>query len=185
MVFSSKWTLRRFFFAASMPLRIADGTSFALPTPKPTTRAEESPTTTSAEKLIFLPPLTTLVTRLIATTFSFRFSDCGSTRFTVTAGMTTPVLLALKLQPRFAGRIGQRLDTAMIKIAAAIEYHSVDALGFGAFGHPLADFLRRRHIAAGFGGLEMLLDRACGHHGDALRIVDYLRVDMSHAAEHG
>src|SRR6266567_8825091 len=93
MVFSSRWTLRRFFFAASMPLRIADGTSLALPTPNPTTRADESPTTTRAEKLMFLPPLTTLVTRLIATTFSFRFRDCGSTRFTVTTAIKTPVPL--------------------------------------------------------------------------------------------
>src|SRR5579862_9632656 len=76
-----------------MPLRIADGTSFALPTPKPTTRAEESPTTTRAEKLMFLPPLTTFVTRLIATTFSFRFSACGSTRFTVATVIRTPILL--------------------------------------------------------------------------------------------
>src|SRR5580704_17198960 len=76
-----------------MPLRIAEGTSLALPTPKPTTRAEESPTTTRAEKLIFLPPLTTFVTRLIATTFSFRFSDCGSTRFTVVTAIKTPVPL--------------------------------------------------------------------------------------------
>src|SRR6185437_4039590 len=81
---------RRFFFAASIPLRIAEGTSFALPTPNPTTRAEESPTTTRAEKLMFLPPLTTLVTRLIATTFSFRFNDCGSTRFTTVVAITTP-----------------------------------------------------------------------------------------------
>src|ERR1017187_9252754 len=33
MVVSSTWTLRRFFLAASIPLRIALGTSLALPTP--------------------------------------------------------------------------------------------------------------------------------------------------------
>src|ERR1019366_8425126 len=90
IVFSSRWTRRRFFFAASIPLRIAEGTSLALPTPNPTTRAEESPTTTRAEKLMFLPPLTTFVTRLIASTFSFRFSDVGSTRFTVVTAIRTP-----------------------------------------------------------------------------------------------
>ena len=52
------------FLAASIPFLIADGTSLALPTPKPTT-PWPSPTTTSALKLRFLPPLTTLVTRLI------------------------------------------------------------------------------------------------------------------------
>src|SRR3954447_9422152 len=61
------------FFAASMPFLIAEGTSFALPTPKPTTPCP-SPTTTSALKLRFLPPLTTLVTRLMLTTVSFRAS---------------------------------------------------------------------------------------------------------------
>ena len=82
MVWSGALMRRRFFLAASMPLRMADGTSLALPTPYPTTFAEGSPITTSAEKLMFLPPLTTLVTRLIATTCSFRFSAAGSMRFT-------------------------------------------------------------------------------------------------------
>ena len=64
------------FFAASIPFLIAEGTSFALPTPKPTT-PWPSPTTTSALKLRFLPPLTTLVTRLMFTTVSFRSSCDG------------------------------------------------------------------------------------------------------------
>ena len=65
MVVASTFTLRRFFLAASMPFLMAAGTSRALPIPKPTTLASGSPTTTSAEKLRFLPPLTTLVTRLM------------------------------------------------------------------------------------------------------------------------
>jgi len=52
------------FFAFSMPLRIASGTSFALPRPKPT-RPALSPTTTSALKLNRRPPFTTLATRLM------------------------------------------------------------------------------------------------------------------------
>src|SRR5437870_10210010 len=63
-----RFTRTRFFFADSIPLRIAWGTSFAFPEPYPTTAALGSPTTTSAAKERFLPPLTTLVTRLIATT---------------------------------------------------------------------------------------------------------------------
>jgi hypothetical protein len=74
-------TLIRFFFAASMPFLIAEGTSFALPTPKPTT-PWPSPTTTSALKLRFLPPLTTLVTRLMLTTVSFR-SSCEASIFSL------------------------------------------------------------------------------------------------------
>jgi dihydroorotase len=42
-----------------------------------------NPTTTSAEKLRFLPPLTTLVTRLIDTTCSLRLSALASMRFAV------------------------------------------------------------------------------------------------------
>src|ERR1700684_2163128 len=82
-----------------MPLRIAEGTSLALPTPNPTTRAEESPTTTRAEKLMFLPPLTTFVTRLMATTFSFRFNACGSTRLMVFTGIRAPVQLPAPHRP--------------------------------------------------------------------------------------
>src|SRR2546425_108051 len=58
------------FFNASNPLRMAWGTSFAFPEPYPTTAALGSPTTTRAAKERFLPPLTTLVTRLMATTWS-------------------------------------------------------------------------------------------------------------------
>src|SRR5215470_16170939 len=63
-----RFTRTRFFLADSIPLRIACGTSLALPEPYPTTAAEGSPTTTSAANDKFLPPFTTLVTRLIATT---------------------------------------------------------------------------------------------------------------------
>jgi hypothetical protein len=76
----------RFFFAASIPLRIACGTSFALPDPKPTTAAEGSPTTTSAANDMFLPPLTTFVTRLIETTWSFNWNEAASS-FLVTLGI--------------------------------------------------------------------------------------------------
>ena len=58
-----------FRLACSTPLAIADGTSRALPEAKPT-RPLPSPTTTSAENEKFLPPLTTLVTRLMWTTRS-------------------------------------------------------------------------------------------------------------------
>src|SRR5947207_13084237 len=121
MVVSSTWMRRRFFLAASIPLRIADGTSLALPMPKPTTLADGSPITTSAEKLRFLPPFTTLVTRLIATTCSFRFRFAGSMRF-------TGLIIGSKLQSRFARRIGQRFYPSVILVAAAVEHHFGDAL---------------------------------------------------------
>src|SRR5579884_2108159 len=143
MVVSSTLTLRKFFFAASMPFLMAEGTSFALPVPKPTTLAPGSPTTTSAEKLIFLPPLTTLVTRLMLTTCSFRFRFCVSTRLALPF-----TAIRLKLQTRLAGRIGERLHAPVVLITAAIENHFRDALLFGALGHLLADQLRAFDVAA-------------------------------------
>src|SRR5690348_17474697 len=106
-----------------MPFRMAEGTSFALPTPYPTTFADGSPMTTSAEKLRFLPPFTTLVTRLIETTCSLRLSVPGSMRFTIA--------IWLELQSRCARCVGERLDAAVILIAAAIEDDLLDALFLG------------------------------------------------------
>src|SRR6185436_4209656 len=74
-VFLIKGTRIRFFLAASMAFLIASGTSRALPVPKPTW-PPSSPTTTRAANDIFLPPFTTLVTRLIEMTWSFRSSPC-------------------------------------------------------------------------------------------------------------
>src|SRR3569833_2145413 len=71
----------------------------------------------------------------------------------------------------------------MVKIAATIEHHASDALFLRPLGHAPADFFRRGHIAAGSGSA--LFGRAGRHDGDALRIVNDLRVDVSHAAEHG
>src|SRR5277367_787377 len=171
MVVARTFTFRRFFLAASMPFLIAAGTSFALPVPKPTIFAPGSPTTTRAEKLRFFPPLTTLVTRLIETTCSFRFRLVESMRFCM------PIL---EFQSRFAGRFGQRLDAAVILIPAAVEHHGLDALVLGALGDELADFLGPGHIAA---VLAVLLGRPGRYHRVTLGVVDHLRVDMLHAAK--
>src|SRR5713226_5625305 len=109
MVVARTLTLRRFFLAASIPFLMAAGTSLALPVPKPTIFAPGSPTTTRAEKLRFLPPLTTLVTRLIETTCSFRFRLLASMRFAIVSD-----IVFSELQSRFAGRIGQRFHAAVI-----------------------------------------------------------------------
>ena len=69
IVFSTIGTVISALRACSTPLRIASGTSPALPMAKPT-RPFLSPTTTSAEKLKRLPPLTTFATRLMRTTVS-------------------------------------------------------------------------------------------------------------------
>src|SRR5688572_6560620 len=93
------------FFAASIPFLMAEGTSFALPTPKPTT-PWPSPTTTSALKLRFLPPFTTFVTRLIDTTVSL-MSSCDGSIFSRMRciGPRTPVqLCGPRRRPLESGR---------------------------------------------------------------------------------
>src|ERR1700681_2773946 len=68
-----RFTRIRFFLADSIPLRMACGTSLALPEPYPTPPALWAPTTTNAANDMFLPPLATLVPRLMATTWSFNW----------------------------------------------------------------------------------------------------------------
>src|SRR3954467_14357351 len=102
-----------------MPFLIADGTSLALPTPKPTT-PWPSPTTTRALKLRFLPPLTTFVTRLIETTVSLMSSWLASMRSRV-------FNLMLELQPGLARGVSHGTNPPVIKEPAAIEHDALDA----------------------------------------------------------
>src|SRR5437867_3646721 len=178
IVVPSVWMRRRFFLAASIPLRIADGTSLALPIPYPTTLAAGSPTTTRAEKLIFLPPLTTFVTRLIETTCSFRFRELGSMRFSSALNA-----MRLKLQSCFTRRVGQRLDAAVIQVTAAVEPYFLQTLGLGSVGDQLSDRLGPGNVAAG-GDAGRFLDRGSRHERVALLVVDDLNIDIRHAAEH-
>ncbi len=69
MVVPTIGTLIMFRFAISTPLRIASGTSRALPIPAPT-RPFPSPTTIRAENENLRPPFTTLATRFRLTTRS-------------------------------------------------------------------------------------------------------------------
>src|SRR5688572_16958132 len=132
----------RFFFAASIPFLMADGTSFALPTPKPTT-PWPSPTTTSALKLRFLPPLTTLVTRLIETTVSL-MSSCDASIFSRVRFISP----TLKLQTCFAGRVGLCLDAPVVEEPVAVEHHALHTLFEQPLGDRLADGLGAGHVAA-------------------------------------
>src|SRR5262245_18875443 len=167
------------FFADSMPFLIADGTSFALPMPKPTC-PWPSPTKTRALKLRFLPPLTTFVTRLIETTVSFRSSSAGSI-FWLKSNMS-------ELQPCFARRVGDRLHAAVVQEAAAVEHHAADALGLQPLGDGLADRLGAAQVAGLRAVRELRLQRRLGRRGRHYRgarvVVDHLCVDVRHAAEH-
>src|SRR5436190_15214830 len=157
------------FFADSMPFLIAEGTSFALPMPKPTT-PWPSPTTTRALKLRFLPPLTTLVTRLMDTTVSLISSCAGSMRslvFMCVHGQPTAASNS-ELQTCLARRIRNRANPAMVEEPAPIEHDALDPFVDGAPGNDSADALRTLDVAAadilGDRALDGLLDARAGDH---------------------
>src|SRR3954467_3686251 len=129
-----------------MPFLIADGTSLALPTPKPTTPFP-SPTTTSALKLRFLPPLTTFVTRLIETTVSL-ISSCDESTFSRSRFINA----TLELQTCFAGSFRHRLDAPVIEEPVAVEHDALHALIEQPLRDHLADRFRAFDVAA-VGGL--------------------------------
>src|SRR5579875_719403 len=201
--------------ACSVALRIASGTSRALPEPWPT-RPLRSPTTTRAAKPKRRPPFTTLATRLMLTSFSTnspsaadsasrsrprgRRSRAGrslrspspSLRRGGPPAVRDPGVRAmmsssfLELQAALAGGVGQGLDPAMEQVAAAVEHHRSDAGGLRPFGEQLAD--RRRGILVGTGlgaRPQGLVEARRGHQRAAALVVDHLRVDVLGRAENG
>ena len=184
-------------FAASVALRIASGTSRALPWPKPT-RPFWSPTTTSAAKPKRRPPFTTLATRLMWTSLSTIPPSRSSPPFplaTTVVPAAMPVSVGsvfraigvpLKLQSAFTRGVGQRLDAPVKQISAAIEYDLLHAFFLRTFGDQLADRLCGINVRAGLAARAHFLLHA-GRRGDrhALRVVDHLRVDVLRRAEYG
>src|SRR6266542_4080620 len=114
------WSFREIgtmrFLAISPPLRMASATSPPLPSPTPT-RERLSPTTTRALKLNRRPPLTTLATRLMCTTFSFSSNPCGSIR----SKATSRSLTLSEFQSTFAGAVRHRFDTAVVEKSVSIK----------------------------------------------------------------
>src|SRR6185369_10475048 len=136
------------FLAISIPFLMAIGTSFALPEPYPT-RPCPSPTTTSAENEKFLPPLTTLVTRLMYTTRSMSSRPCASRSFSRSRGALGPRLLLmsclsfLELETGLPRTLGEGLHAAVVPIPAAVEDDLLDARLLRALGHQPADLAGR------------------------------------------
>src|SRR5277367_194469 len=123
---------------------MATGTSRALPYPKPT-RPAPSPTTVSAVKPNCLPPLTTLATRLTATSFSSRSSpDIG---FSTLAIAWT---FWLELETRFASGVCQRLDAPVKHETGTVEGDLRNAGGLGALCDRTPDGLGSLDVAGGF-----------------------------------
>src|SRR5580692_5273971 len=127
---------------------MAMGTSRALPMPKPALPFW-SPTTTRAEKLRFLPPLMTFVTRWMATTWSFKLLALTSMfRRTASVSLRMCLDINLEFQPRFPGRCGQGFHTAVVHVTATVEHHLFDPGRPGAFGNLFPDHFGRRHVVA-------------------------------------
>src|SRR5688572_20965784 len=139
MVVPSSVTFIRFLRARSLPLRIASGTSLALPMPTPTWPLP-SPTTISALKLKRRPPFTTLATRLMWMTRSWR-----SSRLLESIGVIV-YLRPSEIQAALARAVGQSLDPTVVDVAAAVEHDLVDALRDAHAGNDLADLRRNRGL---------------------------------------
>src|SRR3954470_8413757 len=138
-----------------------------------------SPTTTRAVKEKRRPPLTTLATRLISTTRSWRSRPVAETlRSRTGIGLRK----RLEGQPALAGAIGEGLDVAVVAVAAAVEDGGLGAGGLGPLG---------QQRAAPAGGVEprlfgqtglVPLDRGQGAPGV---VVDELGHDAPVGAEDG
>src|SRR5581483_1797755 len=192
---SRRGTRMRLLRADSVALRMASGTSRALPWPKPT-RPFWSPTTTSAAKPKRLPPLTTLATRLMCTSLSANSlsrSSRSRLRSLSLPGLRATLMPfpcvespASEAEPALAGAVGERLDAPVIAIAAAIEHDLVDARLPGALGHQLADRGGGSLVGPGLElALQVLLQARCRRQGMAFRVVDHLGIDVLGGAEHG
>src|ERR1700751_5150614 len=139
--------------AASVALRIASGTSRALPWPQPT-RPFSSPTTTSAANPKRRPPFTTLATRLMWTSLSVNSLSSRSRSRAMRMFRRVQFSVAqaprlLEFEPALARGVRQRLDAAVIAIAAAIEDHLGYDVAERSLGNELAHRLGGADICAG------------------------------------
>src|ERR1700730_7924204 len=180
-----RFNLIRFFLACSIAFLMAMGTSRALPMPKPAC-PWLSPTTTRAEKLRFLPPLTTFVTRLMAITSSFNSERLtSSSRRTAKLSRNSCFDIGLKLYPRSPRRVSERLHTAVILVTAAVKHYFLHPGGLSAFGHRFADHFCRRDVAS---TLEILFRFSVHgtrrHQRLPAAVVKALRVNMAQGTLH-
>ena len=112
--------------ARSWPFWMAAGTVLAFPRPVPTLPLP-SPTTTRAEKLKRRPPLTTLATRRISTTLSWRSeapSRCRPRPPCLLSVLGRPKIVPprkLELEPALARALGERRDASVVLVSAPVE----------------------------------------------------------------
>src|SRR5580693_5424466 len=179
--------------ACSVALRMASGTSRALPAPKPTLPFL-SPTTTRAAKPNRRPPFTTLATRLMLTSFSVnslssRSRPCRSPsrprRSPCERACERAMPTLSKIQTALAGGIGQGFDPAVKQISAAIKDDLLDPGRFGSLSHQLADGARRGNVGARLeAGLQPAVEGRGRRQSPSGRVVDHLRVDVLGGTKH-
>jgi hypothetical protein len=94
-------------------------------------------------------------------------------------------LAPIKLQSRFARRVGQRFHPAMIKKSVAVEDDLADSLAETALGDSLADYLGRLHVALALEPFAQLRgERRSGRERLPRIVGHYLRVNMVERAVH-
>src|SRR5258708_5323126 len=141
--------------------------------------------TTSAAKDMFLPPLTTLVTRLIETTSSLRLRRFASIFFFI-AIMSYPAFWrpmrtpweTLEIETRFASCVGQGFYAAVVEIATTIEDYLLDALLLRALGDELANLSSGGYVATVLLVFGLFAERRGRRNGDSVEVVDELGVDV-------
>src|SRR4029077_160164 len=185
MLVPFKFSFTMFFFACSIAFRIAMGTSRALPIPNPAFPCW-SPTTTSAEQLRFLPPFTTLVTRLMATTWSFRLAWFASTgRRTDSVSFSSCFDIGLEFQSCLSGGVGKCLHAAVISVTPAVEYHLLDSRFDRSSRNRFPHHFCRRHVPAALDSrTHVLVERACRRQRSSRAVVHHLRPDVPQRPEH-
>src|SRR5687768_15292185 len=181
--------------ASSPALRIALGTSEALPVPAPTVPCP-SPTTTTALKLKRRPPFTTLATRLTWTSFSSNSAMLRSILAIISPQVSgvgcrvsvgasprhlTPVTWHLEIESSLARAVGESLDAPVVQVAAAVEHHTGDARRLRALRDEFADGSRFSYLdCALYSGVE----GRGGDEGMAAHVIYKLRVNVVQTAKY-
>src|SRR3954469_22743837 len=137
-----------------------------------------SPTTTRAVNEKRRPPLTTLATRLISTTRSWR----SSPELEIERSGAGIEPFRLEGEAALAGTLGEGPDTAVVAVAAAVEDRGLHAGGLRALGEQLARALGLLHAGH---GLELVLGPVDRGQRAARDVVDELGEDAAVGAEHG
>src|SRR3954451_20711755 len=140
--------------------------------------SRSSPTTTRAVNEKRRPPLTTLATRLISTTRSWRSRPVADTDRSGAAMKSS----SLEAQPALAGSLGERAHAPVVLVAAAVEHRGLEPGGLRPVGQQLA---RAARLVERLEPPQVGLGPADGGQRAAGVVVDELGEDPAVGAEHG